>query len=426
MMTEIQVEPVKNYKKYATIENAAKLLVFLLPIGAASIKGWSSAFYGFLAIVSVVWLIKKADFKSLRICKEEKIILWLFALFFLSFIFSETMNGWIGIKSRWVFLELRYLLFVPIYLMLRNINNIGYVLIKSCVVTGFVLAFHSCYDLLVLEIPRATGVYHHLYFGGVSTVCLFALLSAEVYGWTSKYWRIAGSISIFLCLFSVIASTSRGSYVAVSFLFLLYPFFNKKITVRTIVVSWMLLIVFSLLLYSNSELVKQRVDLGFKQLSDYIQADKDQIHDYEIIGSVGVRFEFGKAAILMFMDKPLSGVGRTGFAREVKKLMANGRASRAIGSFADPHNAFFYVLASKGFFGIIIFLSIVGLLFYSFFVNWRLTKNIAPKVGLMFVIGFVIVSLTESASIHRGHWLSFNLLFFVVLYSWRNQSRMIR
>lgn len=410
----IIVENNINKKEFINSENIAKFFVFLLPIGSAVVKNWSSAFFVFLFFVSVYWLSDKQNRSKIELCRREKVLLSLCVLFFVSFLLSELFNGWEGVKSHWIGIEARYLLFVPIYLMIRNLDNIVQILVKGFVITGIVLAAQSLYDLFVADIPRATGVYHHIYFGAVSVVCLLVVLYSGVHKWSSYFWRALGVISIIGSLFSVAASSSRSSYIGIVLLFALYPFLLKEIKVKFVLPVYVGLFLSCFLIYSNSNLVQNRVDVALEQFSNYVNANSEQRNDYEVIGSVGVRFEYWKASIYIFHDNPFFGVGRSGYVHESAKLIDQNKVSQAIRYVTDPHNVFLNILSGKGLFGLCILVGIFFVLFVNYYKNWQINREVGAKLGMIFLVEVLIFSMTESGAFHRGHWLSLNLLLFAV------------
>ncbi len=58
--------------------------------------------------------------KRPALLKQEKVWLWLCAVFFLAFVVSALINGWGHVQNRELAVEIRYLLVVPLYLMLRQ------------------------------------------------------------------------------------------------------------------------------------------------------------------------------------------------------------------------------------------------------------------------------------------------------------------
>ena len=98
------------------------LLIFLFPIAGPVIRHWNSSIFVLFTFTALYFLFTKKDRKKLY--KEEKFYLWAFFLFFCVFIISTTTNGysWEKIQVEGLGTEINFLLFIPIYLLIRECN----------------------------------------------------------------------------------------------------------------------------------------------------------------------------------------------------------------------------------------------------------------------------------------------------------------
>jgi O-antigen ligase len=414
----------KTINNFFSIEKITNYLVFLFPIGAASVKSWTSLFTAFLFFTSIAWLYRRLDKRLKLITKEEKWLLWLFFLFFMSFVLAQTINGWEGIKSHWIVIELRYLFFIPIYILLRHMPHASLFFIKGCIVACFVLAVDVVYSVVSFGWGAmvVSGAYHHLYFGSVAGISVLVIIYVDKKYLLSKPWFIASFFAIVLGFGALVMSTARGSYIAIFPLLFVYPFLIKKMKLKYAISIAMIFIVFLMSLYGGSGVVKNRIDLGADELISYFSTERHENTSFNDLGSVGVRFEYWKAALIIFKENPVVGVGRTGYLIETKKLIDAHKISKAVTGTADPHNAFLNIMVEKGGIGLLVFMMIF---FASFYLLWRRRKIRENEsiLGVVFLIAVFIISLTDSASFHRGHFVSFVLFFWVMLISWVNQDK---
>ena len=410
----------KDCKNYFCIENFSKLFIFMLPVGAASIRGWPNYLYAFLFLTSIVWLFKTANQDSFKVTKQEKVFLWSLVLFFASFIFSELMNGWDGVRSHWVTIELRYVCFIPIYFMLRQVNKIDAWLVYGCVLTCYVLAIQAFITVFLNDAVQVDGAYHHIFFGAVAGICLLVVAYSGVELHASMSWKIVSILSILLGMFALALSVARGVYLAVFPLLLIYPFLQKKIKLTYAFVGLCALIVFAYGMYSNVSSIKNRLDTGFNEFSDYLTSDNHAEKYFSELGSVGIRFEYWRASLMIARDNIVYGVGRTGFKKEASLLISDGKISQGVAGVTDPHNAILNIIVSKGMIGGVLSFAIFIMSVY-FFLRCKNNNHRVYRLGLIFLAFTLITSLTDSAVFHRGFNLSFTLVFLVVLVASSNK-----
>jgi O-antigen ligase len=67
--------------------------------------------------------------------------------------------------------------------------------------------------------------------------------------------------------------------------------------------------------------------------------------------SLGLRFEMWRASLEMFRSSPLLGVGRDSWQREIQKIVTDENLRRRLSKFNQPHNQYFFALATTGLVG---------------------------------------------------------------------------
>ena len=99
-------------------------LLFLLPVFAVTVRHWVSDIFVLLSITSLVMLYRQRG-RKIELAREEKILLWGFAAYFGVFILTSLVNGWGPPQTRHSAVEIRFLMFVPLYLVIRQMDNVA-------------------------------------------------------------------------------------------------------------------------------------------------------------------------------------------------------------------------------------------------------------------------------------------------------------
>ena len=133
-------------------------LIFLFPIAGVTVQHWFSAIFVLLSLISL-WDLIKYRGKRPTLFKPEKIWLWFCAGFFITFMVSGLVNGWGHLQTRYLGVDIRYLLVVPLYLMLRQYQYAWRYLLAGLLLAPLCLAGQAYYDEFELHLPRAQGFY---------------------------------------------------------------------------------------------------------------------------------------------------------------------------------------------------------------------------------------------------------------------------
>ncbi len=106
-------------------------------------------------------------------------------MFFLAFVVSALINGWGHVQNRELAVEIRYLLVVPLYLMLRQYVYAWRYLLAGLFFTAIYLAGLAYYDVYELGRVRAQGEYSPNIMGPLAALTAFWLMSS---------WHLLGYI----------------------------------------------------------------------------------------------------------------------------------------------------------------------------------------------------------------------------------------
>jgi O-antigen ligase len=193
-------------------------------------------------------------------------------------------------------------------------------------------------------------------------------------------------------IYMSIQSGERGGWIAIPPLLLIFVLtHNRKKLWLKLTVTIPLVIATLWLSYTILEIVHGRINSIFSDINDYAHGNRDT--------SIGVRFQLYLAAIHLFIENPLFGVGADGFAQAMPTLTASGMITPAGGQLgvSEVHNEILAKCAATGLFGL---LSILSIYIVPLFIFWSSAKShlsairIASFMGICLVAGFFIFGLT--------------------------------
>lgn len=383
-------------------------LVFLFPVAGVSVRHWFSAIFVLLVLISL-WDLVKQWGKRPTLLKQEKVWLWLCVAFFLSFLVSAWINGWTHLQNRALGVDVRYLLVVPLFLMLRHYTAAGRFLLAGVMLAAVTLAVQTYYDVEVLHLTRAQGPYSPNLLGPVAALVVMWLLSS---------WKLWGRLRwllpplVLAALWAVVMSGSRGAYVGLLAMLLVWCglFFKGRQRVAALIVVLILPVV----AYHSFPSLAERVDVAATDASVYFEKLERGEHDAG--GSINVRFEMWRAGWMVFKDAPVLGVGPNNYTEAVKQYVGVEGLSANVAHHGQAHNAYVDILMSRGMVGFLIF---IAMLFYPLycFLKTRQTSPSTAIFGVVHVVGFSVFSITDASTFDKGNFVSIFLLCMTIFLS---------
>jgi O-antigen ligase len=302
-------------------------------------------------------------------------------------------------------------------------------LILGAVIAAYIAVFQVFgIDYCSIMPVRATGAVHPIIFGDLAL--LMGVMSFAGVGWIRKYQKWMMIVIILSLIAGILASAlslTRGSWLILPFLFVLLVWYSsKRLTLKSkfLLFTLVTLIISSFYLFPQTG-VQQRVDKTLNNFSRYL--NNQYTHEWERHTSIGNRFEMWKAALYIFKDNPLFGVGWGEYAKSAQVLVERGVVNKGAAKYYHPHNQFISALAKGGVLG---FSAIIILLFFPAIMFYKRVKNNTDSsisrialVGLILVLGFISFGLTESV-FERSRFISF-YSFYLSLIMALTQSRKI-
>lgn len=385
------------------------LLIFLFPIAAMSIRGWNAYIFTALVIIGLFSLKRERE----PLCKEERILLLIFLVSFLIFVISSLVNGWDRIATKALGIESMFLLFIPLYLVIRRFEESGKWLLSGVVVGAIVLGLQSIYELEYLHANRVWGAYGPIIYG--SFAVLYAFLIVGTFNFRSRkllYW-LSILLSIGMALYAAAFAGSRGAYVAIPILLVVLIFVRyRDWRGGAILIAGIIAVICA---YNFSTYVHQRAGQAVINTANYITASPEE--RLRMSGTASQRFEMWKAAWLIAKDHPLLGVGRGNYKEATASHVERGLVHKNVLLHGHPHNMYFDFLASNGIAGFAVVLAILvypAIIFY----RRRARCRDSSTAGLLFIVAYATFSMFEASTFIKVNFLSTFLVFLAVFFSW--------
>jgi len=393
------------------------LLIFLFPIAGPVVRHWNTSIFVLLSLTSLYFLFTKKDRKILL--KAEKIYLWTFFLFFLVFIISTTTNGysWEKINAEGLGTEIDFLLFIPIYLLIRE-NHYA----KKALFTGILLSIPVIFLFSLYEYyynpPNfidngLNGAYSQLFLGPITSLSLLMSFYAYKQWFNNNRWLwFLAPMFIFMGLFTISLSTARIAYLIIFFGSFILVLLHMK-SIKMTLVSFILIILTATSVY-QIDIVKSRLETALINYSNYFTELNDVKNGTNT--SVGKRLEVWRSSQYIFKERPLVGIGNGSYPTVIKKYIEKDLVSPSVIKMGHAHNTFVEALISKGLVGLIILLMIF---YFPIYVAWK-NKKFAHLSFVMvssFASIITLISIGESMLINKNNGVAYLLIFSAVLFS---------
>lgn len=333
-----------------------------------------------------------------------------FAVYFVSFITNTILGNIEKPLLKYLDHEFRMLFIFPIYLLLVRIQIKQWIL-WTCIIAGASAA--GVYALMstfwLFPGIRVSASYHSIAFGDISIILAFMSLAAIRYFFQKHTAYIAiPLIAFFLGIIASILSGTRGAWIAVPSLLLLFFIQINKLTHRrhlSIVLTICLIFVGISTVYVPQ--IKHRLLLTYNETHDYLEGSN-------VYSSSAVRIEGWLATWQIFKEHPIIGAGPGSFKSLVHKMLADGKRYSIISIHSQPHSAYLSSLAECGVLGL---LALLGLFVFPMWLFISTIKYDPSTIdvchaGLILIVGFIHFGLTESIFSRN-----INISFYIVMLS---------
>ena len=407
----------ERIKRSQTTEKLVVISILLFPILSLSVRHWLSGFYSLLALIALIVVFRMPH----KIYKEEKVLLAIFALLLFSFILSASLNGWSDNSIRRLGTVLKYVLFFPVYLLIREYKDLSSFLFVGIILGGAVLGLQAIFDVSYLGLEQGWGIYGPIIFGDLSI--LFFSITLILLFFTTKYSSVT-YLYIFSLIFSALAvylSGSRNAWAASLFSVFLIPLLCYKFMKykkAILVIIPIVLITASASLFSGT--MQKRLTLAYTEFTTYMTegAPKDSPLS---TNSVGTRLEQWRVALLLIEEAPLFGYGGGNAGKHVTRFAQKGLAHPDLNNpdtekgIGGLHSTYFETLVNEGLIGLVIMLLFLLYPVY-IFIAARKYDPLLSTVGIIFIGNYMLFGISENPFVH-DNFSSVYLILLSVLFS---------
>jgi len=289
----------------------------------------------------------------------------------------------------------RFLFSIPIYLSLRSIH-LG---IKRPLQAGILIGVSTSSIILMLhpynwDNHLTTGTFVNLiHFSDLVIMLGFlCLYSIDLTQSEPKPWRIMKLTGFLAAIYMSMQTGERGAWLSIPVLVLIWASAQGGQHVwRRLFIATASLVIAALLIYLTVDKVHDRINMVYQDWLDYGNGHLDT--------SLGIRLQLWGAAIRLFLEHPLFGVGLQGFAQIMPSLAEQGVITPLAAKLGqgEVHNEILAKCAELGIFGL---LSILAVLFVPLGIFLKIIKGSsgfrrqASLMGIAMTVSFFIFGLT--------------------------------
>ena len=287
----------------------------------------------------------------------------------------------------------RILLAIPVYLYTRRVGINWQIVLIGAAIGAILSAYLAWQDVDILSKPRVNGFTNAVYYGGIATLlwlfCLYGLFVTKGFLLRSFF-----AISFFAASYTVIASGTRGAWIALPLLLLLFLYFKTRdISLFKRLIGATAVLAVSILVYQFVLTdMHSRLNTAMDDVSGYYQQHNSKT-------SVGARLEMWRGSWLIAQDNYFIGQGASAYEQGVKNLVMQNEIDPYISRFFGPHSEYFRTLIEQGLLG---FIALLGMFITPLY--WLINKISIPdqSTPLAFfaggiIVGFMVFMISVSA-----------------------------
>lgn len=357
--------------------------------------------------------------------RDETLLYFAASLFcWVSILITYNLSDNLGYSSRFLYL----FAIIPSYIFLKNTRIKLHFFWYGLTIGSFIVAGIAIYEVVFSHADRARSITHPIIFGDLSLAMGVMTLAGAGWFRSQAKWQILLPCIALICgVLASVLSGSRGGWVAVPFLFLIFLWyiknifsFQQKITLVTVFT-----LTLSALYFTPQTRVSYHIDRTINNVKLYMDSDIDSPYRSSS-SSIGTRFEMWQASVSIFQKHPIIGVGWGNYKENASLLVKQGLRNKSAASFEHPHNQFFSALVKGGllsFISLILFLTVLSKFFIKK-ISRDQNKDIQrlALAGLLLVISFIFFGLSE-AIFERSRPISFFAFYIAVIIAFIYQQQ---
>jgi O-antigen ligase len=276
----------------------------------------------------------------------------------------------------------------------------------------------AAWQLHVLGLERAEGFLNIIHFGNIALV--FGAFCAAGLQWAGRLrgrqrmlWWAAFTVGIISSGYSIVASGSRGSWVALPVLVVLYglAFLNRRNLTIALFGGGVIVATAVALFNLPDSRLRVRYDAAVQDIHLYMQGHADT--------SVGARFVMWDGALRNIPERFWLGWNHDAYDARIEERVAAGELDAVALKFTDNlHNSYLQAMAFQGLPGLLALLAVYFVPLWGFCRRLRcadITVRVLAYCGASVCASYVFFSLTQ-VILRRNNGVMFYVLALVILW----------
>ncbi len=351
-----------------------------------------------LGLISMGWLTWHRAWRLSGLHASERLMVLAASLYVAVFTLGWVWHGLDPAGTQAVGRTARLLLILPLFLFLRRVDGLALYWWLGLAIGATVAGAHAWWFLLSGQVgefeARAGGATNPIYFGGIALLMALMLLPRISESDLGLIHRLLAVIGVCGGVSASLLSGSRGAWIAVVPLLLLYlMIFGHRITAAWRLAIPAVLIGLIALLHTSPQInMDQRMLAVWHELNATIGGRGGE-------GGVGERLVMWQIAINEIIRQPWLGPGPAAFHEALAAQVAAGRAGEQMLVYRHPHNQFLSALLYAGLPGLFSLLLLFALPWRRFWVIRQSSLDSTVHLawcGLVAVGMLAIMALSES------------------------------
>lgn len=406
-----------QYQKFKEVLNHTQtkdkiiyLMLFLFPVAGPVVRHWNSLFFMLIFLLAIYFL---ATSKTRHVLlREEKILIIAFSLFFVSFLISANLQGWSKHQTLELGNEIRFLLFVPIYLLIREYTYSLKALLAGLLLYVPVVFFFALYEYWYVRVP-VEGAYSVLFIGPITALSLLFYPAAYRSWFNGDKYNWIVYIAFLMGIFVIAFSFARTAYLTFCIGSILLALLYVKNHKRAIYYLIAVLIMISGLLTQPQ--INGRVMIAIDNVEQYFTQYNDIKSDARKT-SLGLRLEMWRASQYAIKEHPVFGIAPSNFPAFIEPYIQKGVVNEGVRIAGTLHNTFVEVIVSKGIFGLTLLLII---LYYPLYMGWKHRQKCTECFHYIaiFAVSVTSISMGLSNFVNKNNAVSYLIIFTAILFS---------
>lgn len=388
-------------KNFSLLERGMMLVIFLYPVPMLALKGSLGIFFFVAVLLSAIALYRNEPEHAIP--DSRKTVL-LFSVAMLSVLVATLVSQIYHARFSAAYLDspARFALAIPVYMALRKMDGRVITPLQYGLPLGAIGAFLAALStqlfhpesLWVIANRISNSFLNPIHFGDLALMLgLLSVITINWFGTDSKALIALKLAGLAAGLYASIVSGTRGGWLAIPFVLLLWAVAYRKSRPKFLVAGIVVAASILVLGYFAVSSIHVRVNDTLSEISATGKGNLDS--------SMGQRLQIWKAASLAFIDNPFTGIGpdNEAFVAALNSYQQAGyiNSIAATQGVCEVHSQPFSSAARLGVFGIASYLMVH---LVPLFLFMRALGSNVPTVrnsallGACLVVSFLVFGLT--------------------------------